>query len=137
MDRITPQQRSANMQRIKSKDMKPELHVRRVVHRLGYRFRLHRCDLPGKPDLVFPARKKVIFVHGCFWHQHPDPDCRIAHMPRSNTSYWLPKLVRTTERDAQNLQALTGLGWTTLVLWECKLSDATGLAAQLQGFLDE
>jgi DNA mismatch endonuclease (patch repair protein) len=136
VDRITSQQRSANMQRIKSKGMKPEVRVRRFVHRLGYRFRLHSTDLPGTPDLVFPGRKKVIFVHGCFWHQHPDPDCRAAHMPQSNTDYWLPKLARTKTRDFQTEQQLASLGWSVLVVWECRLHDDAALAYQLRRFLD-
>src|SRR3954453_9489446 len=108
MDRLTPERRSENMRRIKSKDMKPELLVRRLVFGLGYRYRLHRKDLPGKPDLVFPGRKKVIFVHGCFWHQHPD--CREGRPPRSNITYWKPKLARNVERDMQALATLKDTG---------------------------
>ena len=136
MDRITPQQRSANMQRIKSKGMKPELTVRRLAHRLGYRFRLHRADLPGKPDLVFPRRRKVIFVHGCFWHQHRDPGCRAAHTPRTNTDYWKPKLERNVARDIRNQQLLSDLGWDVLILWECELKDLAALAVRLERFLN-
>ena len=135
MDRITPAQRSANMQAIKGKGMKPELRVRRLAHRLGYRFRLHRADLPGKPDLVFPGRRKVIFVHGCFWHQHPEPGCRAAHTPRSNTDYWGPKLARNVARDSAAQAALREAGWGVLTLWECELKDDAALAAQIQGFL--
>jgi DNA mismatch endonuclease (patch repair protein) len=135
MDRITPEQRSANMRNIKSKGMKPELLVRRLVYRLGYRFRLHRAELPGKPDLVFLGRRKAIFVHGCFWHQHPAPDCRAAHTPRSNTDYWGPKLARNVERDAAAITALEQNGWTTLTLWECELRKEQPLAARLADFL--
>src|ERR1700738_465508 len=106
--------RSYNMSRIRSRDTKPELVVRSLVHKLGYRFRLHRKDLPGKPDLVFASRHKVIFVHGCFWHAH---DCRVAHTPRSNATYWGPKLERNQARDKKNLAALTALGWNPLVIW--------------------
>jgi DNA mismatch endonuclease (patch repair protein) len=123
------------MQRIKSKGMKPELLVRRLVHRLGYRYRLHRADLPGKPDLVFVGRRKVIFVHGCFWHQHPDPSCRIAHRPRSNLGYWEPKLNRNIERDERTRGALLTEGWDVLTLWECELKCEAWLEARLREFL--
>lgn len=123
------------MRRIKSKGMKPELAVRRLVHRLGYRFRLHRADLPGKPDLVFAGRRKAVFVHGCFWHQHPAPECKVAHTPRSNTSYWLPKLARNVARDTEAQDALTRAGWAVLTLWECELKDEAALSSRLQGFL--
>lgn len=135
MDRITPEQRSANMRKIKSKGMKPELLVRRLAHRLGYRFRLHRAELPGNPDLVFLGRRKVIFVHGCFWHQHSSPDCRAAHTPRSNTDYWGPKLARNVARDAAAITALEQRGWTALTLWECELREEQTLAARLADFL--
>ena len=105
--------RSANMRAIRSKDMRPELAVRSLVHRLGYRFRLHRKDLPGKPDLVFVSRRKVIFVHGYFWHAH---ECRIAHAPKLNFAYWNPKLARNRARDEQNIGALTADGWKTMVI---------------------
>lgn len=137
MDRLTPEQRSANMRQIKSKGMKPELAVRRLVHSMGYRFRLHRKDLPGNPDLVFPARRKVIFVHGCFWHQHPDLSCRHAHAPRSNTGYWQPKLARNVERDKAAQRALFESGWESLTLWECELKDRHALAECLQNFLGD
>jgi DNA mismatch endonuclease (patch repair protein) len=95
--------RSTNMRAIRSKDMQPELKVRSLVHKLGYRFRLHRKDLPGKPDLVFGPRRKVIFVHGCFWHSH---NCKTAHVPKSNLEYWGPKLERNKTRDGKNIEAL-------------------------------
>jgi len=98
MDKLTAERRSANMRAIRSKGTKPEMRVRRLIHTLGYRYRLHRKDLPGKPDLVFPGRRCVIFVHGCFWHQHAG--CREGRPPRSNSGYWTPKLSRTVERDA-------------------------------------
>lgn len=134
-DRISPPARSANMRAIKSKGMKPELAVRRLVHSLGYRFRLHRKDLPGSPDLVFSSRRKVIFVHGCFWHQHPDPNCKASHAPRSNIAYWGPKLDRNTKRDASMQLQLLQLGWTSLVLWECEIKDAQLLQQRLVEFL--
>jgi DNA mismatch endonuclease (patch repair protein) len=123
------------MRRIKSKGMQPELAVRQLVHRLGYRYRLHRKDLPGKPDLVFGPARKAIFVHGCFWHGHDDPACRDGRAPRSNESYWLPKLTRNKERDAVSVGALKAAGWHVLVVWECETRDAEGLRARLESFL--
>src|SRR5207247_11045036 len=116
--------RSANMRAIRSTGMKPELAVRSLVHRLGYRFRLHRKDLPGKPDLVFASRRKVIFVHGCFWHWH---NCKLAHIPKSNMDYWAPKLQRNQARDRKNSEALRVAGWEALVIWECELKDADAI----------
>lgn len=135
MDRISNEARSANMREIRSKGMKPELAVRRLVHKLGYRFRLHRSDLPGNPDLVFPSRRKVIFVHGCFWHQHDDPGCRTSHTPRSNTDYWGPKLKRNVERDISARKALLSDRWAVLTLWECELKNQNLLADRLVKFL--
>lgn len=134
-DKITTERRSANMRRIASKDMKPELFVRRMAHRLGYRFRLHRADLPGKPDLVFASRSKVIFVHGCFWHQHDAPTCKAVHTPRSNIEYWGPKLMRNVERDARVQAELIAAGWSVLTLWECELKDAEAAEQRLSDFL--
>ena len=121
------------MSAIHSSDTKPELLVRRLVHRCGYRFRLHRKDLPGKPDLVFPGRKAVIFVHGCFWHMHGCPDVRV---PKSNTDYWMPKLMRNRERDTQSVQALTEMGWRVLTVWDCETADLATLEDRLKRFLD-
>ncbi len=124
--------RSANMRAIRSKDMQPELQVRSIVHRLGYRFRLHRKDLPGKPDLVFPSQRKVIFVHGCFWHSH---GCKISHVPKSNVSYWGPKLERNRLRDNGNIEALKKAGWQTLIVWECETADVDSVQERLSMFL--
>lgn len=135
MDRLSPERRSANMRQIKSKHMKPELAVRRLVHGMGFRFRLHRNDLPGKPDLVFPGRRKIIFVHGCFWHQHDAPGCHRAHAPRSNNDYWAPKLARNIARDAEALRLLTDAGWSVMTVWECELKDEARLADKLRAFL--
>jgi DNA mismatch endonuclease (patch repair protein) len=135
MDKLTPERRSENMRRIKSKDMKPELLVRRTVHGLGYRYRLHRKDLPGKPDLVFGPRKKVIFVHGCFWHGHEREGCLDARRPKSNTGYWNPKLTRNKERDAERIAALEATGWDVLVIWECETKDVKWLRSRLRTFL--
>ena len=136
MDRVSPEVRSRTMRAIRSKDMKPELAVRRMAHAMGYRYRLHRHDLPGRPDLVFPGRRKVIFVHGCFWHQHADPKCKLAHAPRSNLDYWKPKLARTQERDKRNCAALEEAGWGVLVVWECEVKTADGLVERVRGFLE-
>jgi DNA mismatch endonuclease (patch repair protein) len=125
--------RSANMRAIRSKDMRPELAVRRLVHGLGYRYRLHKKELPGKPDLVFTSRRKVIFVHGCFWHSH---GCKVAHVPKSNLEYWMPKLARNLARDEKSIAALTASGWKSLVIWECETKDETNLNKRLRKFLD-
>lgn len=124
--------RRANMRAIRSKDMLPELAVRRLAHKLGYRFRLHRKDLPGKPDLVFAGRRKVIFVHGCFWHSH---DCKAAHVPKSNVDYWGPKLQRNQIRDRKNLEALAAGGWSALVIWECEARDTVTVSHRIRKFL--
>lgn len=128
-----PVSRSENMRRIRSKDTAPELLVRRLVWSLGYRYRLHRKDLPGKPDLVFGTRKKVIFVHGCFWHQHP-AGCSDSRLPKSRLGYWLPKLQRNCERDAKAVAALEAAGWQVLIIWDCE-TKARGLAERVEGFL--
>ena len=121
-DKISRERRSANMSAIRSKGTKPELLVRQLLHRLGYRYRLHRKDLPGKPDIVFGSRRKAIEVRGCFWHQHPDPTCRDARPPSSNQDYWGTKLQRNIDRDAANLSALEEAGWSVLVIWECEVA---------------
>lgn len=134
-DKLTPERRSANMSRIRSRDTSPELAVRRAAHALGYRFRLHRKDLPGKPDLVFPGRKAVIFVHGCFWHQHADPACVNGRRPKSRPEYWDPKLDGNIARDARRRAELEAAGWNVLTLWECEIERAADLPAKLQTFL--
>ncbi|HEX7799530.1 MAG TPA: very short patch repair endonuclease [Asticcacaulis sp.] len=126
--------RSRTMRAVKSKDTAPELRVRRLVHAMGYRYRLHRKDLPGHPDLVFPGRRKAIFIHGCFWHGH---DCRRgARMPKTNADYWTAKIGRNRERDARTLAELAKLGWGVCVLWECELKDEAALRRTLRAFLD-
>ena len=134
-DKLTTQRRSANMAQIRSKNMKPELIVRRLVHSLGYRYRIHRKDLPGKPDLAFGPRKKAIFVHGCFWHQHPNPKCLDGRAPKSNLAYWTPKLQRNVERDRQHISALRKAGWDTLIVWECETNRPESLRGRLVRFL--
>ncbi len=135
VDTISSVRRSANMAQIRSKDMKPELIVRRLVHSLGYRYRLHRKDLPGKPDLAFGPSQKVIFVHGCFWHQHPDPKCLDGRAPKSNLAYWEPKLKRNLERDRQHTRALCDAGWNMLIVWECETKNLNSLRRRLVRFL--
>ena len=132
-DVFTPQQRSAVMARVKGKDTKPELKLRRLAHAMGYRFRLHRKDLPGSPDLVFPGRRAVIFVHGCFWHGHDCP--RGARQPKQNAEYWIAKIARNRSRDAAAQAALTEQGWRVGVFWECEMKNPDLLAAQLKAFL--
>jgi len=133
MDKLSPKARSENMSRIKSKGMKPELVVRSLVHKLGYRFRLHAPDMPGRPDLVFRSRRKVIFVHGCFWHQHAG--CREGRAPSSNLDYWLPKLQRNVERDMANIKQLRRLGWKPLVIWECETAKTSLVKGRIERFL--
>jgi len=121
------------MSRIRSTDTKPEMRVRRLAYALGYRYRLHRRDLPGCPDLVFPGRRKVIFVHGCFWHLHPG--CGAARIPKSRPEFWEPKLRRNFERDQGNLKLLTAAGWDVLTLWECQLKNEQQLTEAVLRFL--
>lgn len=137
-DTLTPEARSALMSRIRGKDTVPELYVRRLVHAMGYRYRLHRRDLPGTPDLVFAGRRKVIFMHGCFWHLHDDPNCKLARMPSSNQDYWKPKLERNRARDRENQRKLEALGWQVLVIWECQTrqKDPEPLRRQVSVFLE-
>ena len=134
-DRLSRKERSAHMRRIRKTGTKPEMRVRRAAHRLGYRFRLHRSDLPGTPDLVFPRLRKVIQVNGCFWHQHPG--CRLARQPKSQLSYWIPKLERNRARDLETKAALQALGWSVLVVWECQVPNLDAAARILRPFLEE
>lgn len=136
MDPLTPAERSERMSRIRGRDTKPELIVRRLIHSLGFRYRLHRRDLPGTPDLVFPSRRKVIFVHGCFWHRHPDPQCKLARVPKSNPDFWLPKLTRNRERDVVDQAQLLASGWSVMVIWECELRDLEVIAKHVKEYLD-
>ena len=128
-DDRSPAQRSWNMSRIRSRDTAPELKVRSLVHRSGYRYRLHVKDLPGRPDIVMPRYRTIIFVNGCFWHRHAN--CRYAVMPSTNTDYWQKKFERTVARDAAAHKALRQAGWTVLVIWECQTKDTAGLTALL------
>jgi len=130
----SPEERSRVMRAVKGSDTAPEMTVRRLAHRMGYRFRLHRSDLPGKPDMVFPGCRKIIFVHGCFWHGH---SCRRGNrIPKGNRDYWLKKIARNRERDQAAAIALTTLGWKIVVFWECETRDENGLKKRLSAFLD-
>jgi DNA mismatch endonuclease (patch repair protein) len=129
----TAEMRSRIMRAVKATDTAPEVTVRRMAHRMGYRFRLHRNDLPGKPDLVFPRLHKAIFVHGCFWHGH---SCsRGAREPKANAEYWRKKISRNRTRDATNMAALRDNGWRTAVIWECELKQPERVKKRLAGFL--
>jgi DNA mismatch endonuclease (patch repair protein) len=135
MDTLTPEQRSERMARIRGRGTTPEVAVRRLVSSLGFRYRLHG-RLPGRPDLVFSGREKVIFVHGCFWHRHSHPTCRLARLPKSRLGFWLPKLDGNAERDKRNLAALRRQGWRALIIWECQLRNLSVLSRRVQRFLE-
>jgi DNA mismatch endonuclease (patch repair protein) len=133
MDNLSREERSRLMSRVRSKDTRPEMAVRHLVHGMGFRYRLHRRDLPGSPDLVFLRLRKVMFVHGCFWHSH---GCRRAgRLPTSNGDFWRAKLSRNAERDASNQDTLRGLGWEVLIVWECEIRDIANLKRRIACFL--
>lgn len=134
MDTLTPAERSRRMSLVRGKDTKPEMLVRRLVHGMGYRYRLHARDLPGNPDLVFPSRGKVVFVHGCFWHRHGT--CKNTRWPKSKLDFWRPKLEQNRLRDKINSRRLSKLGWRVFVVWECQLSKLPTLARRLRAFLE-
>ncbi|MCP4747919.1 MAG: DNA mismatch endonuclease Vsr [Desulfobacteraceae bacterium] len=132
-DIFSNDKRSWIMGRVKDKDTSPEKIIRSLAHKLGYRFRLHRKQLPGKPDLVFSSRKKVIFVHGCFWHGH---DCRRGkRIPKTNTDYWVKKIQKNIARDSKNQTDLVSLGWDVLVIWECEISETETIVLKINKFL--
>jgi DNA mismatch endonuclease (patch repair protein) len=133
VDRLSTERRSWLMAQVKGRNTLPEMIVRRMAHSLGYRFRLHRRELPGSPDLVFPRRKAVIFVHGCFWHRHGG--CRKATSPKSREDFWNEKFERNVARDKRVKSELERMGWKVLVVWECETRDAEKLALDLQAFL--
>jgi DNA mismatch endonuclease (patch repair protein) len=134
MDRLTKERRSWNMSRIRSRDTEPERIVRSVLHRLGYRFRLHRRDLPGNPDIVLPRYRTVIFVHGCFWHRHAR--CRYAYVPKSRVRFWIRKFSQNVERDRTNQLLLKHLGWHVIVIWECETAGRDSLSLRLSRALN-
>lgn len=134
MDTRTPEQRSRIMRAVKTKDTGPEMIVRRLLHRLGYRYRLHVAKLAGKPDLVFASRRKVVFVHGCFWHGH---DCSKGKLPKTRLDFWVPKIERNKARDTAVMRDLRKLGWKAKVIWQCEVKDTALLERKLAKFLDD
>ncbi len=134
MDTLTPDERSKRMGRVRAKDTKPEMVVRRLVHSLGYRYRLHSRTLPGHPDMVFAGRRKVIFIHGCFWHRHHE-ECPLTRTPKSRLEFWRAKFDQNVRRDGECQAGLRELGWSFLVIWECELRDKDALAKRINEFL--
>lgn len=132
VDTRTPEQRRRIMQSIGTRNTGPEMAVRRLLHRLGYRYRLHRRDLPGSPDIVFPSRRAAVFVHGCYWHGH---GCAKGRLPKSRLDYWGPKIRVNRKRDSERQKALRRLGWRVLVLWQCEIRDRKSLIARVTQFL--
>jgi len=130
VDTLTPEKRSWNMSRIRSGNTKPEMVVRSLLHQMGYRFRLHRKDLPGKPDIVLPKYKTVIFVHGCFWHRHEG--CKYAYNTKSRVKFWQKKFKENIERDKKNQKELSDSGWNIILIWECETKNIEMLAERLQ-----
>lgn len=128
-DRLSKEHRSWNMSRIRGKDTKPEKLVRSLLHRMGYRFRLHRRDLPGKPDIVLPKYKTVIFVHGCFWHRHKG--CKYAYSPKSRVDFWQDKFRKNVDRDRKVRRSLKSKGWRVIIVWACQTEDLGRLASSL------
>lgn len=133
MDSVSSHRRSEIMALVRSKDSRPEMVVRRFVHRMGFRYRLHAANLPGKPDLVFPSRKKIIFVHGCFWHRHEN--CPLARIPKSRQAFWIDKLNRNRDRDTRIQKELGQAGWQVLTLWECEIKNNVILGEKIKDFL--
>jgi DNA mismatch endonuclease (patch repair protein) len=134
MDTLTRIERSKRMALIRGKNTKPELLVREIARSIGYRFRLHVSELPGKPDLVFPKLRKVIFVHGCYWHRHPG--CALARLPKSKLNFWIPKLIGNRRRDLRNISRLRRNNWKVSVVWECQLKNTASLEKRLKRFLE-
>ena len=128
------EQRSANMRAVRGKDTKSELMIRRYLHKSGYRYRLYAADLPGRPDLVFPGRRKIIFVHGCFWHAHAN--CAKAKIPQTNRDFWEAKIGRNTDRDRKVLEELEGRGWKVMIIWECQVKNEK-TRSDIRHFLDD
>lgn len=135
MDTLSRAERSVRMSLVRSKDTKPEMVVRQIAHSLGFRFRLHRRDLPGSPDLVFPRLRKVVFVHGCFWHQH---SCAAGdRIPKSRVTFWRKKLMGNALRDSRNVRALRRMGWQVLTIWECQTGECERLRRSIINFLSK
>lgn len=129
-DSLSPEKRSWNMSRIKGKDTKPEMTVRSLLHKMGYRFRLHRKDLPGVPDIVLPKYKTAIFIHGCFWHRHNG--CKLAYNPKTRIEFWNKKFRDTVKRDQLNIKKLEELGWNTEIIWECEVKNMMELGKKIE-----
>jgi DNA mismatch endonuclease (patch repair protein) len=130
MDSLSPERRSWNMSRIRGKDTRPELFVRSLLHQLGYRFRLNRKEVPGKPDIVLPKYRTAVYVHGCFWHRHEG--CTLAYTPKSNLEFWKKKFARNVERDAEVASKLRETGWKQMVIWECEMRDPAVLSRRIR-----
>lgn len=137
VDTLSPSERGARMALVKGRDTKPEMIVRRMLHAMGYRYRLHAKDLPGKPDIILRPRRKAIFVHGCFWHRHPDPNCKRSRLPKSRLDFWEPKLEANAARDRLAVERLEAMGWKVLIIWECELREREQLGNKLKGFIGE
>ena len=136
MDTLSPKERSERMSQVRGKNTKPELVVRRLVYSLGFRYRLHVSDLPGKPDLAFRKRKKAIFVHGCFWHRH-DEICPLTRLPKTKIKFWETKFAENEERDRRNQAKLKIMGWQFLIIWECELKNIEVLSKRIKKFLEK
>ncbi|MGI2860014.1 very short patch repair endonuclease [Shewanella algae] len=133
VDTLPPEERSERMSRVRAQSTKPEMKLRRLIHGMGFRYRLHRRDLPGKPDLVFPGKRSIIFMHGCFWHRHEG--CGLARLPKSKRAFWSAKLEANKERDQKNISTLEAAGWRVLVIWECQLRDEGEVREVVKEFL--
>jgi DNA mismatch endonuclease, patch repair protein len=134
VDNLSPSERSEIMARVRSRNTRPELFVRSLIFGLGYRYRLHATELPGRPDIVFRKKRKVIFVHGCFWHRHKD--CALARLPKSRAHFWVPKLEGNRKRDEKNRRELIQEGWNVMTIWECQIDKPHRVAARVRRFLD-
>lgn len=134
-DTLTPAQRSERMSRVRGKDTAPEMKLRRLIHGMGYRYRLHVGDLPGKPDLVFPSRHALIFMHGCFWHRHAN--CKLARLPKSKLDFWETKLEQNRQRDLGYRERLRAMGWRVSIVWECELHNLDHVSRVVREFLGE
>jgi DNA mismatch endonuclease (patch repair protein) len=132
MDTLTPEMRSWNMSRIRGKDTKPELFIRSLLHAMGYRFRLKNANIPGKPDIILPRYKAVVFVHGCFWHRHKD--CKYAYTPKSRIDFWQKKFEANVQRDQEISEQLKQLGWHQLIIWECEIKNIENLKKKIKAF---
>ena len=134
LDPLSPTERSERMGRVKGRNTNPELMVRSLLTRLGYRYRIHYRELPGRPDIAFPGRRKVIWVHGCFWHRHHG--CSLARLPKTRADFWVPKLEGNKLRDGQHQEKVRSLGWEVMLIWECELRDLPALKSKVEQYLE-